>query len=158
MEEITNMIVVWGNVQAAGFDVLMHEDSGVIVCEQRPFMYGLSVAGQLKNKGLKVLYCSDNALGFLFYNKKIDKVYVFYEQKKDNKVICQSGTYYLCLLARQHNVDIIFSEGINIKDSKDLRGPDAGSIFSKSFVMAKNTDKYIIKPEREEILIEEFRS
>jgi len=134
-----------------------NKNSMILVPELRPYLIGLNYhVPILKKIDLPFIYITDNMVGYLFFKKKIKKTVLFYETKEERGLWSITGSLYFCLLSWIHKVPIKISSGKVIK-SETFLDKDAKSIDGTPLIMNKNSENYIIPPQRElvrwEILI-----
>ena len=150
IDRAKKLIVVWGKVSEEGALWIAEQNQRVLVPEQRPYLLGLKYnAGVLESENIDWVYCTDNVLGLMFYEKRIDKVCLFCESIGGDKVEILSGGLYIALLAKIHNIP----RHIFLQASFDLSSydRDASTIERKDFILDDSLNKYIIEPETETI-------
>jgi len=78
LNALKNLILIWGPLSEEAAQELKKEGSLVLVAENRPSLLGLKHnIPILKKEQVDFVYCTDNALGFLFYKQKIKKTLIF---------------------------------------------------------------------------------
>jgi len=146
LKQIKKAILIWGIVSQDGINQLKNEKELVIVPEQRPYLIGLlQNAPLLKKEDLDFVYCTDNMLGYLFYQDKIKKTVIFYKELTPKGIIGVSGSLYVGLLSHLHKVPIkILPEGKATSNFKDF---SAKTLLGKSFVLEK--EYFVVEPKEE---------
>ncbi len=111
LEEINNLILIWGMISDEGIEQLSaeffyDENLHLLVPEMRPYLLGLSISKRFKRSNIRHIYATDNMLGYLFYKNKIKKTLFFHKEIKPSGVLGICGSLYVCLLSSLHNVPI----------------------------------------------------
>ena len=111
LNELGEVVLLWG--VPSDKEIAMVKERGevnrdlyVLVPEMRPQCLGLEIARRLNEKGIQHTYATDNMIGILFYQNKINEVLFFYKDLRDNHLVGICGSLYICLLAHLHNVPI----------------------------------------------------
>jgi len=147
LDKIKDAILIWGIVSDDGLSILKNEKI-VIVPETRPYLLGLLYnAPLLKKQKINFVYCTDNMLGFLFYKDKIKKTIIFYKKLTKKGIICISGSLYVALLSKLHNVAIKIMPQKNLKNIKFLDN-SATTLAGKKFILKEDT-KFFKSPKDE---------
>ncbi|MFW6117624.1 MAG: S-methyl-5-thioribose-1-phosphate isomerase [Thermoproteota archaeon] len=77
----------------------------VVATETRPKLQGARLtAYELKRDGIPVTLVTDNMVGYLMYNKGVDKVVVGADRIVRDAVINKIGTYTIAVLAEEHGI------------------------------------------------------
>ncbi len=133
MKKVSNAVLIWGPVSGEGVEYLKLQAKQVVICENRPYLLGLIHNKPLLEKqGIRVVYCTDNTIGHLFYQKAVREIVLFC--RRENGIIKGvSGSLYVWLLAKIHNLPIkIFREAeICWQEIKDK---DAGSLGGRPVI------------------------
>ena len=146
LKQIKKAILIWGIVSQDGINQLKNEKELVVLPEMRPYLIGLlHNAPLLKKEGLEFVYCTDNMLGYLFYQNKIKKTVIFYKKLTPQGIMGVSGSLYVGLLSHLHKVPIkILPEGRATSNFKDF---SAKTLLGKSFVLEK--EYFVVEPKEE---------
>ena len=143
--ELNDAVLLWGCASENEVSDLL--DSMLLVPENRPFMYGLrNNLPMLKQFDAKHVYCTDNMIGALYAKGKIRDTIVFYRQRISPGVfLCPTGSLYVCLLSKLHDVDVLFRPQGNPRAPTDR---DASTLEGRTFILEKDR-AFVIKPEDE---------
>jgi len=77
----------------------------VVATETRPKLQGARLtAYELKREGIPVTLITDNMVGYVMYNRLVDKVIVGADRVVQDAVINKIGTYTNAVLAKEHNI------------------------------------------------------
>lgn len=109
LHDINPMSLIWGYPKESFYEYT--KGKSFFVSEMRPSFAGLSICQHL-NKANTAIYITDNMLGILFYKKKIKDILFFYKNKKDNLYTGICGSLFINVLAKTHNIEIKFYEGL----------------------------------------------
>lgn len=152
LKDINKAILVWGPISKQRLALLKEEKPLVIVPENRPYMIGIRHnIPILKKENIKFVYCNDNAMGLLFYKGKIAKTLVFVKEDKQQNIVGISGTNYVTILSRIHNVPVVtFNQD---KAAFNLYIYDVSSLGEKSLITIENKTDVIIPPQDEVLLL-----
>lgn len=151
LSEIDKAIILWGLPSQDGLSEIKQDESLIVVPEQRPSLLGLTYTlPLLKSKGIKCFYCPDNVLGFLFYQGKIKKTYLFFKDKNDKGIIGTCGSLYVSLLSKLHNVELKIMPAA--KASENAADKDASTLGGQDFIFQKNKQDYIVEASEEVIV------
>lgn len=152
LDTIHNAVLIWGSISAEGLDFLKQEKALAIVPEQRPYLLGIKRNIPLLQKaGIEFVYCSDNALGLLFYKNKIKKTVLFYQERNGNTIWALPGSLYVNILSQLHKVPVcMLAQGTC---DFSLLDRDASTVENKNFVCAKNKENSIVSVEREVLIL-----
>lgn len=137
---IDEAVLIWGPVSKEGIDYLQFQRKQVVIPENRPYLLGLKYNKPLMEKaGLRFVYCTDNTIGHLLSKKEVREAVLFCK-KEDGIIKGLSGSLYVWLLAKLHNIPVkIFRQGeVNWEEIKDK---DAGTLDGKKVV-----EKGLIEP------------
>lgn len=150
LSDIENAVLIWGPATEDSMAKLK-EWPIVVVPENRPRLTGLyHNVPLLKKEKVKFVYCTDNMLGLLFYQGKIRKTILYYQQAIEGKIVGVSGSLYVSLLSKLHNVPIEIALQGEDKSAGDDR---SAAVFSgKKMVLTEDTGKFIIAS-NEEIMV-----
>lgn len=155
---IKKAILFWGILSGEAIIYLkekLHKGFVLINPELRPYLLGVGWnRDALSAAGLEFVYCTDNMLGHLFYQKKIEELLVLYQKKRDEGYLCLSGSLYVYKLARYHKVGVRFALGTELNLDKF---PDCGAstlagrpIYPESFTVKAEVPRFdIIKEEKD---------
>ena len=99
LHDINPMSLIWGYPKDSFYKYTKGES--FFVSEMRPSCAGFFICQHL-NKENTAIYITDNMLGILFYKKKI----------KDNLYTGICGSLFINVLAKTHNIEIKFYEGL----------------------------------------------
>jgi methylthioribose-1-phosphate isomerase len=96
----------------------------VIATETRPYLQGARLtAWELHEEGINVELVPDNHIGFLCYNKGIDKVIVGADRVALNGDTANKiGTYMIALCAHQHKIPFFVAAPVSTFDKKMENG------------------------------------
>ncbi len=90
----------------------LSKKNSYIVTESRPDLTGAKVAAKkLADKKLNVTLICDNMAAFCMAQNKISKIYLFYEKKDKNNLLCKVGSLGLAILGKRHKVPVYAYEG-----------------------------------------------
>ena len=142
IDEIRDLILIWGNISSYGIkhvksEILYNNFSMVLVPEMRPYLLGLEIVEKLSKEGIDHVYATDNMISFLFYKGKIKKTVLFYKEIIKDGIIGISGSLYICILSKHHNISITLMKGDEI-DFSLFSDKDALSIDGKLFFNDEN--------------------
>ena len=144
LKDIKDAVLIWGPVSKEGLEALKKEDSLVVVAEMRPFILGLKYNIPLfKKAGIKCVYCTDNMIGALFYEGRIRKTFVFYEQEKEDSFLCMQGALYVALLSKLHDVEVIFLHQEDL--ILDFTDRDASTFSGRGFLVEREDAQAVEK-------------
>ncbi len=143
LDEITRLSLIWG--VPAEFKGL--KGKFLLVPEMRPYLLGLSLCEELKTHGYPHVYVTDNMLGYLFFKGKIKETLLFYLERTTDEIKGISGSLYVTLLSKLHQVPVYFCPG---KKPDIVNDKHAGTLDGRSFV---EDEKSVIWPEEEIIKI-----
>jgi len=77
----------------------------VIATETRPLLQGARLtAYELKRDGIPVTLITDNMVGYVMYNKLVNKVVVGADRIVQDAVVNKIGTFTIAVLAKEHGV------------------------------------------------------
>jgi methylthioribose-1-phosphate isomerase len=144
LNALKSLTLVWGPLSEEAATKLKSQDSLVLVAENRPSLLGLKHnIPILKKEQVDFIYCTDNALGLLFYKQKIKKTLIFSKDRLKGV----SGSLYAALLSKIHNVPVEIME----QGSIDLKAldRDASTLGGKDFILEDNKEEYIIRQDLE---------
>ena len=146
LSDINDAVLIWGAVTTEQVNLLKQEGKLVVVPEHRPFMLGLKYnCPRLRRAEVNFVYCTDNSLGILFYKEKIKKTKLFYKEKKEEGIVAASGSLYVALLSKLHNVPV---EPVPAPGNLDsLYEGDASTLGGKDFILVKDKQEYLVMPE-----------
>jgi len=137
--QIDKAILLWGLINEEVLSLFKKEDL-LGIPESRPYLYGLKNIFFLKNKGYNCFYLTDNMVGILFVSGKIKSTYIFYKEKSDKGFLCPSGSLYVYLLSRLHNIEVNFFPQGELEKSLDK---DASTLGGKPFVKKEDL-KFVV--------------
>lgn len=153
IEELKDLILIWGPLSRQGLCYLQEEELGrdfrVLVPENRPFMIGLlHNIPLLKKNGIRSVYCTDNMLGFLFYKRKISELLLFCKDVREKEMTGYCGSLFAVFLAKLHGAGIrIFHQGELTANFTDT---DASTLSGKKFI-SPGQEHLVCRPEDERI-------
>lgn len=148
LRDIENATLIWGVVSKEAIEKIKKSVPLVIIPEHRPFMTGLKYnCPRLRRENIAFVYCTDNALGLLFYKGAISNTMLFYKEKREEGVLGLSGSLYAALLSRLHNIPVeIMAQG---NCSPDAFMDDVSVLGGKKFIFEENKSDCIVAPEDE---------
>jgi ribose 1,5-bisphosphate isomerase len=143
----------------------------IVVTETRPLYQGLITANEALRAKIKVIYCTDSAIGW--FMKKVDKVIVGCDAiLADGSIVNKIGTLPIAIVAEKFGVPVYVAGGAykfdpqtilgvsepieqrpakEIVDPKKIKGAKivnpAFDIVPAEFIRALITEKGIVKPE-----------
>ena len=127
MGRVEDAVLIWGPISQEGVEYLRFQGKQVVVCENRPYLLGLIHNKPLLEKeGFRIVYCTDNAIGRLFYENAVREV-VLYCRKEKGIIKGVSGSLYVWLLARLHNLPIKIFQQAEI-DWHKIKDQDASTL------------------------------
>ena len=145
LNDITKLSLIWG--LPVDFEGL--KNKFLLVPEMRPYLLGLSLCEELKTHGYPYVYVTDNMLGYLFFKGKIKETLLFYLERTADEIKGISGSLYVTLLSRLHQVPVYFRPGKRLAAVNDKH---AGTLDGRAFV---EDEKSVIWPEEEIIKFKE---
>ena len=137
LNDVKNSLLIWGPISTKGLSQIKEEGCLVVVPENRPWMIGLRHnVPLLKKEDIPSVYCTDNMLGLLFYREKVKKTLLFYKKQKKEGIIGISGSLYVALLSRLHQIPIVIvDQGELDLDSSDK---DAASLGGEKYILGQD--------------------
>lgn len=137
--------LIWGALDDNALSKIKKEAkrAEILIPEIRPALLGLRHnASILKKKKLRFCCCNDNALGFFFYKGLIKKVFIFASKINKQGFWAVSGTLYVFLLTKLHNV----AYEILLQKNSKFQSPDkdASSLGGRTMVADKRKKDIII--------------
>jgi len=151
LEEINNLILIWGMLSDEGIEQLSAEffyyaNLYILVPEMRPYLLGLSISKRLRGSNIRYIYATDNMLGYLFYKNKIKKTLFFHKEIRPSGVLGICGSLYVCLLSSLHSVPIKLlkcsNENLNFLD-KDASTLDGELFINDSSLAIEANDELV---------------
>jgi len=141
MAKVGNFTLIWGYPEEL-FIKEHAQDKGILLCEMRPSLFGLR---NLTKRFKSATLISDNTLGFMFYNKMIKEVVLFYQDRDNFGYAFMPGSFTVIILAKRHNVPLRLLKG---SPGANIKAEDANAL---SFMGQAVTDKGVIpiNPETE---------
>lgn len=147
LKEINKATLIWGLASREGLEDIKQGSSIIVVPENRPYMVGLkNNIPLLKEKGIDFIYCNDTSLGLLFYKEKIKETVIFFSQVVEEGIEAISGSLYVALLSKLHNVPIkIMEQGTSNIAFLD----NDASTLEGNLIVPKRDKECIIKADSE---------
>ena len=150
------VILMWGLITEESIIKIKKENKTVILPEHRPYLLGLKYnLSRLKQHGILCVYCNDNSLGFLFYKGMIEKTYLLYIDKQAEGLQCFSGSLYVVLMSKLHNIPLEAIKGGRIENT--FLDKDAATLEGRSLLIEEQPVRYVVQPDNEFISWEELK-
>lgn len=148
LDDIERMTIAWGPISEAAVFEFRKESSLILVPEGRPYLLGLKYnIPLLKRENINFVYCTDNALGLLFYKGKIKQTLIFYRDKRNDGILSVTGSLYIALLSKLHNVPIKVSCAGGV-DFGNL-DKNTSTLDGRDFILGETKKDYIIESDLE---------
>lgn len=134
IERLKGSILAWGVLDTAAAQYVQGLKKTVIVPEMRP-----SCAGMFRNiplltrQKVACAYCTDNMLGILFYQGRIEETLLVYSREDARGITAPSGSSYVSVLSRAHGVKIRLHKGDVLDYNAVFKDRDARTLCGRTF-------------------------
>ncbi len=91
----------------------------VFVAELRPALEGMKdVAKELIGRGVQPVVICDNMMAFCMERKLVSVVHIFAQDRKNDVVLCRTGSLIAALCARAHRIPVVLHDGAKPRVAK----------------------------------------